>query len=106
MKRSKRKESISKQKYRNEEEYDDAYEPTVDQEPNSMTQNTVSRKRKYNEVSTKAEYVSETNSKLFIDLYKPTKMSELSINPKKIKEFNEFMSLGNKKILIIQGPPG
>jgi len=43
---------------------------------------------------------------MFIDRYKPSKMEELIIHPKKIQEFNEFMQSANKKILILQGSSG
>lgn len=50
----------SNKKRRIEDEDDDAFEPTGDRNSQTMTQNVV-RKRKFNQVSTKKEYIKECN---------------------------------------------
>lgn len=52
------------------------------------------------------EYVESQKANLFADRYMPKKMSELAVNKAKVKEFETFMTNPDKKILIIQGPPG
>jgi DNA polymerase III delta prime subunit len=64
------------------------------------------RKRKFDEISKKSDYVRESNTQLFIDRYVPRKMGELVINSKKVKEFQEFIESPTSRILFLQGPHG
>jgi hypothetical protein len=52
------------------------------------------------------EYSQSQNSHLYTERYEPKRMSELAVNKHKIKEFETFMNHPDKKLLIIQGPPG
>ena len=63
------------------------YEPTVDHESTNLIESTVFKKRKFNEVMSKSEFVNADNKILFCDNFKPKSMKDLLIHHKKIEEF-------------------
>lgn len=66
----------------------------------------INRKRKMDEISKDNNWNPKKKLELFSDIYKPKTVGDLDIQKKKIEEFENFMKLATKKVLVIQGPSG
>lgn len=82
-----KKSSIPSKSRKIVDDDEEDYEPTVDQEPTKMIESKIFKKRKLQDVMSKADFVKEHNKILFWDNFKPKWMKDLLIHPKKIEEF-------------------